>query len=342
MVFDTYLKQVVGGQPLTSDQAYQAANMLLTDNISEIKAAAFLTAMRVRRENEAELYGFVQALREHAVPMEADVELLDTCGTGGDGHGTFNVSTTAALVVAACGVPVAKHGNRAVTGKVGSADVLEYLGVRVDLTPDQSRRLLDEAGITFLFAPHYHPILKQVAGLRRGLGVATVFNFLGPLLNPFDLAYQVMGVADPGIQGTVATTLQRLGRKKALVLHAENGMDEISPAGITTVYEVTPGNILINTVDPLEMHIPAHSLASISGSDVEVNAGILLNVLDGQIGPCRDVVLLNSAAALIAGAKAHNMTEGMLLAAEAIDSGRALTVLKNMINFSRDGIDRVS
>lgn len=338
MHFDTYLKQVVGGEFLTSEEAYHAANLLLKEDISEVKAAAFLAALRTRRENEHELYGFVQALREHARTMETDKELIDTCGTGGDGCGTFNISTATALVVAGCGVPVAKHGNRAVTGKVGSADVLEYLGVRVDLPPDQAQRMLDQIGITFLFAPHYHPIMKQVAGLRRGLGVATVFNFLGPLINPYHLTYQVMGVSDPGIQGTVARTLQKLGRRRAMVVHARNGMDEISLEGTTVAFEVTPKQIISYDIKPEHLGLTPAPLEAVAGQEVSRNAEILVNVLKGEPGPCLDVVLLNAAAALVTADRASNLGEGMALAEETIKSGKAMATLKAMINFSRDGV----
>ncbi len=337
-MFESYLKQVVGGEPLTSDQAYSAANMLLQDNISEVKAAAFLAALRTRRENEEELFGFVKALQEHAITIETDLEVIDTCGTGGDGQGTFNISTAAALVAASCGVPVAKHGNRAVTSQVGSADVLESLGVKVDLQPDDAKRLLERVGITFLFAPHYHPVMKAVGPLRRGIGVPTVFNFLGPLINPCRLSYQVMGIADGSVQETVARTMSRIGRKRAMVVHGHNGMDEISPSGLTRVYDVIGQDIVKYDLDPLKLGIVPPHQSMIQGSDAETNARIIVKILDGELGSCRDVVVLNAAAALMTAGRVKNMEDGLLTAKEAINSGRARATLKALINGSRDGI----
>ncbi|MGE5396279.1 MAG: anthranilate phosphoribosyltransferase [Chitinophagales bacterium] len=337
-MFEQFLHQVVGGGTLSAQEAYQVANMLLRDSISDVQASAFLTAMRVRRENEEELFGFVQALQEHTLTVKTDLELIDTCGTGGDGHSTFNISTATALVVAACGVPVAKHGNRAVTSRVGSADVLETLGVRIDLKPDEALSLLEKVGITFLFAPYYHPIMKQVSSLRKSMGIATIFNFLGPLINPFPLTYQVMGVADQNIQGTIARALAKLGRKRALVVHAANGMDEISPVGQTLVYDVNAQEINTYYINPLDYGITPGPLDQIHGANTEVNARIIMQVLEGQPGACREAVLLNSAAALVTAGKTAGIADGLALAGENIDSGKALNTLRNMISYSRDGV----
>lgn len=337
-MFDRYLKTVVGGEPLNQAEAYETARMLLHDNIPEVKAAAFLSAMRTRKERAAELSGFVQALYEEAVTVESDSELLDTCGTGGDGLGTFNISTTAAIVVASCGVPVAKHGNRAMTSHVGSADVLEALGINIELTPDEARRMLDKVGITFLFAPHYHPIMKAVGPLRRSLGVTTIFNFLGPLINPCRLSYQVMGIFDPHLQEAIGTTLTALGRKRALVVYGDNGMDEINPAGLTEIYDATPLGNQQYRLDPAQLGLELYPLEAIKGGDRETNARILQSVLDGEIGPYRQAVLLNAAAALMAAGRVEGVGEGLLMAAEAIDSGKSNMTLRNMISFSRDRV----
>jgi anthranilate phosphoribosyltransferase len=264
-MFDDYLKTVVSGDYLSAEEAYTTARMLLHDNVSDVKAAAFLSALRTRKESVDELSGFVQAIYEQAVTIDSDQELLDTCGTGGDGLGTFNISTGAALVAASCGVRVAKHGNRAVTGKVGSADVLEGLGVNIQLSPDQARDMLDKVGITFLFAPFYHPILKQVGRLRRDMGVATIFNFLGPLLNPCPLSYQIMGIADSGLQEAIAQTMIKLGRKRALVIHAENGMDEVSPFCKTTVCKVEGQELSAEEIHPSALGIKPCSMQTIRG-----------------------------------------------------------------------------
>ncbi|WP_242848872.1 anthranilate phosphoribosyltransferase [Syntrophomonas palmitatica] len=327
-MFDRYLKCVVGGESLNPEEAYLTARMLLHDNIPEVKAAAFLSAMRTRKERAGELEGFVQALYEEAVKIDSDYELIDTCGTGGDGLSTFNISTAAALVVASCGVRVAKHGNRAMTSNVGSADVLEALGVNIELNPDEARKMLDEVGITFLFAPHYHPILKQVGPLRRSLGVATIFNFLGPMLNPCTLTYQVVGIYDVSLQEAIGDTLARRGRKRALVVHGENGMDEINPAGKTLVYQVDNGQGHFYDLDPVDLGMEHVPLDSIRGADRETNARIVYEVVGGKPGPHRQTVLLNAAAALMVAGRAADYKEGMQLAAEAVDSGKSMRTLK--------------
>lgn len=334
-MFDRYLKQVVQGDCLNSGQAYEAAKMLLHDSIPPVKAAAFLGALRGRKEKAEELKGFVQALHEEAVTLESSAALMDTCGTGGDHMGTFNVSTASALVVAACGVPVAKHGNAAVTSSVGSADVLEALGVNIRMTPEQALNTLDKAGITFLFAPFYNPILKEMGPLRREMGVATIFNFLGPLLNPFDLSYQVMGISDASLQGAVADTLSGLGRKKAMVIHAENGMDEVSPVGRTHVAYYNGQEMVSFDIDPARYGIQGFGLEDIKGGGRERNAALINNILAGQPGPHRDTVLLNAGLALMSSEKSGSLEDGMMMAAEAIDSGRARRALNLMIDCSQ-------
>lgn len=337
-MFDKYLKKVVGGEYLNIEEAHHSAQMLLHDHITDVKAAAFLSAMRTRKESAGELFGFVQALYEEAVTIDAGSELIDTCGTGGDGLNTFNISTATALVVASCGIPVAKHGNSAVTGKVGSADVLEALGVNIRLQPDQAHKLLENTGISFFFAPYYHPVMKEVGPLRRALGVATIFNFLGPLLNPCKPDYQVVGIYDRALQDTVAQTLLNLGRKRALVVHGENGMDEISPIGPTSIYEIHNGQINSYQLQASSLGISQFNLADIQGGDLDLNAQIVRKILEGAPGPQREAVILNSAAALMTAGKAEDMKEGMQFAAEAIDAGRAMATLQNMISYSRDGV----
>ncbi len=337
-MFDQYMKKVMGGDSLTMEEAHDSAQMLLHDSISDIKAAAFLSAMRTRKESVGELSGFVHALYEEAITIDTGMELIDTCGTGGDGLNTFNISTATALVVASCGIPVAKHGNSAVTGKVGSADVLEALGVNILLQPDEAHRLLDKTGISFFFAPFYHPVLKGVGPLRRALGVATIFNFLGPLLNPCKPVYQVIGIYDQALQKTVAETLMSLGRKRALVVHGENGMDEINPVGSTLVYDIKNDRIDSYLLQASSLGIGPFSLADIQGGDLELNAQIVRKVLEGKPGPHREAVIINTAAALMTAGQAEDMNLGMQMAAEAIDDGRAMATLRNMISYSRDGV----
>ena len=337
-MFDMYLKTVMAGDVLGQNEAYETAKMLLKDRVPAVKAAAMLGALRTRKEQAAELTGFVQALYEEAVTMESDVELLDTCGTGGDGLGTFNISTLAALVVASCGIPVAKHGNKAVTGKVGSADLLEALGVNIMMTPDEARRLLDHTGMTFLFAPLYHPILREIGGLRRELGVATIFNFLGPMLNPFELSYQVMGISDATVQEAVCKTLGHLGRKRALVVAASDGMDEVSPCSGTRVLDLCNGLIETYEIKPEGLGSQAISLTNIQGGDIETSTKIAKSVLDAEAGPYLQTVILNAAVALFTAGQAKDIPQGMMIAREAVESGRTRQTLLNMISYSRDGI----
>lgn len=337
-MIERYLKQVVAGDYLELNEAYQAARILLNEDISQLQAAALLSAMRTRKESQEELRGFIQALYENATTMETDQALLDTCGTGGDGLGTFNISTAAALVAAGCGAAVAKHGNSAVTGKVGSADVLAAMGVDIRISPDKAREMVDKIGITFLFAPDYHPILRQLRGLRQEMGVATIFNFLGPLLNPFFLQYQVVGISDGSLAEPVARTVMELKRQRALIVHAENGMDEISPEGNTMIYELREGMISSYTFSPQSIGVPAYPLQQIQGGDLYTNVHIIMSVLEGNPGPYRETVALNAAAALVSCGLAGNMGEGLNLARESLDSGKALKILQKMIAFSRDGV----
>lgn len=337
-MFAKYLKSVMEGQFLNLFEAYHVAEILLNDSVSDAQKAAFLAVIRSRKETHEELKGFVQAILDKAVLVKTDMEVLDTCGTGGDGLSTFNISTATALVVAACGVPVAKHGNRAVTGKVGSADVLEALGVNIAMSPDEAKAMLEKVGITFLFAPNYHPILKQVSSLRKQIAIPTIFNFIGPIVNPSNPSYQVMGISEPGMQIPIATTLVNIGRKRAMVVTAENGMDEISPIGRTTVLEIENNNIKKYLLDPTFLGLGNYSLDMLKGGSLETNTKIILKVLAGEKGAPRDAVALNSAAALLVAGKVSSLAEGMAVAEEAIDSGKARKVLDQMISFSNDRV----
>lgn len=337
-MFGQYLKTVLSGESLNSDQAYSTAQMLLRDEAPPAQAAALLGALRIRKESYEELNGFVTALYEESIKVETDLELIDTCGTGGDGLGTFNISTAAALITASCGVAVAKHGNRAMSSQVGSADVLEALGVDVQIQPDHARRMLEKVGITFLFAPNYHPVLKQVGPLRRELGVATIFNFLGPLLNPCPLTYQVLGLADASLQEAVARTLMERGRKKALVVHADNGMDEISPCSFTTIFEIEKTNTSVYRLHPEQAGTCLVSTESIRGGDAHANAKIIYAIAGGEPGPYQEAAVLNAGAALVAAGRARIIKEGVIIARESIAAGRVKSTLLNMISYSRDKV----
>ena len=335
-MFVNYLRRVIDGGNLTSSEAYEVINLLLTEEISENQVAAFFAALRMRRETGDELYGFASALLEKAIKYEGMEELLDTCGTGGGGQKTFNISTAAAIVCAACGVRVAKHGNRAVTSQTGSADVLEALGVRVDLNIDEARRALEEVGIAFLFAPNYHPVMKKFGPMRRSLGISTAFNFLGPLINPFCPSYQILGVSDPAMMEPVAEALFKLGRKKALVVHALNSMDEISHVGITRLARVDETGVAREDLDPAKLGFTAADLNGIAGGTAVDNAKLIRDIMAGKPGPARDVVILNAAAALMAANKANDMPAGVAMAADAIDSGRTADKLLEMMLFAQE------
>ena len=335
-MFVNYLKRVIDGGQLSSTEAYEVINLLLTEDVSENQAAAFFAALRMRRETGEELFGFASALLEKAIKYEGMQDLLDTCGTGGGGQRTFNISTTAAIVCAACGVRVAKHGNRAVTSQTGSADVLEALGVRVDLDIDEARRALEEIGIAFLFAPNYHPVMKKFGPMRRSLGISTAFNYLGPLINPFCPTYQILGVSDPAMMQPVATALFKLGRKKALVVHALNNMDEISHVGITRIARVDEFGVHSEELDPANLGFTNTDLEGIAGGAALDNANLIKEVLAGKPGPAREVVILNAAAALMIADKVCDIQAGVIMASDSIDSGRAANKLYEMTLFALD------
>lgn len=335
-MFVNYLKRVIAGEHLTSSEAYAVIDLLLTEQVPENQAAAFFAALRVRRETGDELYGFASALLEKAIKFDEMDDLLDTCGTGGDGLRTFNISTAAAIICSACGVKVAKHGNRAVTSQTGSADVLEALGVSVSMDINDARRALEEIGFAFLFAPNFHPVMKHFGSMRRSLGITTAFNFLGPLINPFCPAYQIMGVSDPAMMEPVATALYKLGRKKAMVVHALNGMDEISPVGATIIIRLDENGIHQEQFEPDDAMFNSSNLEGIRGGNAIENARILKDFMAGQPGPARDAVVLNAAAALEITGKVSNLYDGIAMASQAIDSGRAADKLQQMIFFSQE------
>jgi anthranilate phosphoribosyltransferase len=337
-VFVNYLKRVVEGDKLSSSEAYEVIELLLTEEVAENQAAAFFAVLRLRKETGDELFGFASALLDQALKYDDEDEmkgLLDIVGTGGDGLGTFNISTAAALVCATCGVRVAKHGNRAVTSRTGSADVLEALGVNVDLHLEEARQILEEVGITFLFAPGFHPAMKHFGAMRRSLGIATAFNFLGPLINPFRPSFQVLGVSDRAMIEPMAAALARLGRQRALVVHAHNGMDEISHTGITYMAKVDRGQIELTRLERTVQGSDGAGLDGIRGGNAVENARILKEVLAGKPGPAREIVLLNAAAGLMTAGTASDIDEGIFLAAEAIDSGRASMKLDELVRLTQ-------
>jgi anthranilate phosphoribosyltransferase len=321
------LNRIIHGGSLTTAEAEELMRSMMDEELTPIQLAGFLVALRAKGETPEEVVGFARMMRARARQLELDVPLADTCGTGGDGRGTFNISTAAALILAGCGQPVAKHGNRAASGRCGSADVLEALGVEVALPPDGVTHCIQEAGIGFLFAPAFHPATKFAAVPRRELGVRTVFNLLGPLTNPARPRYQLLGVSSGDLLDLMAAALQKLGVARALVVHSQDGTDEISVAGPTDIREVTAGEIRSYTVTPDDFGVRQASPESVRGGDASTNAAILIGVLEGEQGAARDASLINAAAALYAAGRAGDVREGMQQARDALDSGAAREAL---------------
>jgi anthranilate phosphoribosyltransferase len=324
------LNRIIHGESMTAAEAQGLMARMMDEELTPIQLAAFLIALRAKGETADEVVGFARAMRDRARPIETAGVLADTCGTGGDGSGTFNVSTAAALIVAACGQPVAKHGNRAASGRCGSADVLETLGVDVALPPEGVARCIEEVGIGFLFAPAFHPAMKFAAIPRRELGVRTVFNLLGPLTNPARPSYQLLGVSSADLIDLMAGALLMLGVDAALVVHSDDGTDEISVAGNTSVREVRSGEIRAYEVTPEAFGVERSAPDAIKGGDPETNAAILRDVLAGNHGPTRDAAVVNAAAALYAAGKARDFREGATLAENAIESLRAQETLERL------------
>jgi len=294
----------------------------------------FLKALREKGETIEEITGAAKAMVERSVRIDAGMDLVDTCGTGGSGVDTFNISTTAAFVVAACGVRVAKHGNRSASGQSGSADVLEALGVKLELAPEAVRKSILEIGIGFMYAPLFHGAMKHAAKPRKDLGGRTIFNILGPLSNPAGVTAQVVGVYDERLTEVLAHVLKNMGSKKALVVCGSDGLDEITITGQTKVTELNGGKIKTYRIKPEEFGIKSSGLAGIKGGPAEENAAMTLSVLNGEQGAKRDIVLLNAAAALVAASRAKDFKEGIKLAKEAIDSGAALKKLEQLVELT--------
>jgi anthranilate phosphoribosyltransferase len=330
------IARLVRREDLTEGEAASAFEVIIRGDATPSQIAGFLVALRMKGETADEITGFARTARAMATPISIDGALLDTCGTGGDGLATFNISTLAAIVAAACGARVAKHGNRAASSMCGSADVLEQLGVKIDLQPEGVARCINEAGIGFLFAPVFHPSFRFAGATRRELGLRTVFNVLGPLCNPASARYQALGVADGSLASKMADVLQRLGVERAIVFHASDGMDELSVASRSSVIEID-GQRKEYELDPAELGLTHAPVESMRGGGPQENARLASEVLDGATGPRRDVVLLNAAAALRAAGLAREWKDGLGLAAEAIDSGRAGEVLQRWARISQEG-----
>ena len=323
---------------LTVEEAAGAMETIMDGQAQASQIAGLLVALAMKGERPDEIVGLARTMRARATKLSRSfAPVFDTCGTGGDGAHTFNVSTVAALVLAACGVRVAKHGNRSASSRCGSADLFEELGVNVTATPPIVERCLDEAGIAFFFAQVFHPSMRHAAPTRKELGVRTAFNLLGPLTNPAGAARQLVGVPRPELTELVARSLAQLGAERAWVVHGADGLDEISTTGYTKVSECRDGHVNTFYVHPGDVGLAKTTPETLRGGEAKDNAAIARTILAGAAGPQRDIVLLNAGASLLIAGKASTVPEGIAMAAEAIDSGRAMQALEALIRTSRDG-----
>jgi anthranilate phosphoribosyltransferase len=335
------LARVAAGDHLSSEEAGAALSEILEGNATPAQIAAFMFGLRCKGETVDEMSGMVSAMltasERVVLPAELGDRVVDTCGTGGDRSGTINVSTIAALIVSGAGVPVCKHGGRAASSQAGSADVLEALGVVIDLGPAGVARCVSEAGIGFCFAPRYHPAMRHAGPVRRELGVPTAFNFLGPLANPARVRRQVVGVGDPDMAPRMAGVLAAGGSSRVMVVHGAGGLDELSTAGPSTVhsYSAVDGQFRQEVIDPASLGLAPASVEDLRGGDAETNAALARSVLEGETGPRRDIVLLNAAAGLVVGGASGDMAEGLALATAVVDDGRAGACLDRLISVSK-------
>ena len=335
MIRDAIAK-LVDGRDLTEEEAAGCMEQIMSAEATPAQFGAFVVALRLKGETVDEITGMARVMREKSLHVEVAGPLLDTCGTGGSGKSVFNVSTAAAFVAAGAGVRVAKHGNRAMTSACGSADVLEALGGRIDLPPAGVQASIEQAGFGFMFAQAFHPAMKFAGGLRREIGVRTVFNILGPLTNPAGAEAQVLGVSDVALAEKMAQVLLRLGTKHALVVSSEDGLDEVGVSANTRVCEVKQGAIESYTLSPADLGLATHPLEDLRGGSAEENAATMRRVLGGEAGALRDFTVINAAAALVAAGLASDIAAGLKLAAESIDNGAALGKLEAWVKVSSE------
>ena len=325
---------LVQGIDLSEAEMAECMKEIMEGKTTDAQIGAFLTALRIKGETVDEITGAVRIMREKVAAIKGPAGVLDTCGTGGDMSHTFNISTAAAVVVAACGVPVAKHGNRSVSSRSGSADVLEALGVKIDLPPGKVEKCLFESGFGFLFAPLFHPAMKYAIGPRREVGIRTIFNILGPLTNPAGAKRQILGVFADRLTETLASVLGNLGSEDVMVVHGEDGLDEITISNGTKVSRCKRGEVETFFITPEDFGVTRAGVETLQGGDKDENAKILLSVLEGERGPRRDVVLMNSAAALVVAGKSDSFRDAVLIASDALDSGNALRKLRKITEVS--------
>jgi anthranilate phosphoribosyltransferase len=334
------IAKIVAGSNLTMLEAEAVMAETMHGEATPAQLGAFITALHMKGEIIAEIAGCARIMRENAIRVKPQrTDLVDTCGTGGDGSGTFNISTTVAFVAAGAGLGVAKHGNRSVSSRCGSADLIQALGVRIDLSPTQVAQCIDEVGIGFLFAPAFHPAMKYAAAVRQEIGLRTIFNLLGPLANPARVSRQLLGVYNIELTATLSEVLHAMGSEHAFVVHGADGLDELSTTGINRVSELHHGQVRTYDLDPRELGLPRSKLSDLAGGTVDDNARITTAVLRGEKGPRRDIVLLNAGAVLVAGGKARDLREGLALAAQSIDSRRAFEKIGELVTMSQSFSD---
>jgi anthranilate phosphoribosyltransferase len=337
-MFPALIEKLTRREDLTTAEAAAAMDEVMAGRAAEAQIAGFLIGLAMKGERPSEIEGLARAMRAHALRLSRDYQgVFDTCGTGGDRSGTFNISSSVALVVAACGIRVAKHGNRSVSSLCGSADVFEALGVNVSAPPAVVERCLEEAGIGFFFAPTFHPSMRHAAPTRRALGVRTAFNLLGPLTNPAAPTRQLVGVPRPEFTELLARSLLRLGSERAWVVHGADGVDEISTTGYTKISECRDGSVNTFYLHPADVGLPKATAAALAGGDAVTNARIMTRVLDGERGPARDIVLLNAGAALFIAGKTASIEEGIGRASQAIDRQDAKRKLEDLVSISAAG-----
>lgn len=330
-----YIDKLHNKENLTQDEIEFVMNSIMSGDAIKEEIASFLLALREKGPSVDEITGAARIMRKYVVGIKTSHrDVLDTCGTGGDKTNTFNISTVTALVVAGAGVPVAKHGNRSVSSKCGSADILEGLGVNLNVNEDRLKECLDQVGIAFLFAQKLHPAMKNVAPIRKELGVETIFNILGPLTNPANATHQMIGVYSRELVEPMAQVLKNLGIKKGLVVHGSDGLDEITTTGITFISEYNGEEVITYDIDPGELGMKLAKPADLKGGDLEENIKIVTSILNGEKGPKRDIVLINSAYALYISDKIRNIEEGMEMAKDSIDSGKAKQKLNALKEFT--------
>jgi anthranilate phosphoribosyltransferase len=335
-VIQQTIARVLDGHDLTREEACETMREIMRGDATQAQIAGFLVALRAKGETADEIAGCAEAMREHVLPVQPTrTDLVDTAGTGGDGKSTLNISTAAALVAAAAGAGVAKHGNRAASSQTGSADVLEALGFELELPPERIARSIDELGFGFMFAQAHHPAMRHAAPVRRELGTRTVFNVLGPLTNPARARAQVVGVYSPALVRPIAEALVQLGATRAFVVHGAGGIDELSPIGPSLVCEVVDGGVRERTVDPLELGIPPCTVEELAGGAPGENAAAIRRVFAGANGGPRNAILLNAAGAIAAAGHADDLREGLELARTALDSGAATARLDELVEFTQ-------